>query len=423
MATVATPARAIPSPCRTLTRSPNKTAAKITVVIGARNRSIGAQLYDDRLAAADYWSDELVILSAGLGFDNIIGLPDDDIATVHDAGGAYVADPDCPADDGPLIGSTLSSGIDRAYLGYADYDDGLPIVTSWPVLGSTLDPEDFLFTLNTGERVVPHAVGLYPNWELNERNTIVAFGDFGNRGRADEPDAVFPISLEIVDDGTPLLFVGPDGVRSGVGLTWNEGGSPYDSGPRLVGAKLNHIGDAPEGEGGVGLLERGMLPNDEFALYGGGDFRLRILTTGGFSPDGLTGTTPDQYEDFFRIHATGADGETIMLTETDRDYAVAGGTLRVIGLSDLGRPASDDPFDDCYTEDRDNYIDIILVGDEAAARSITHLEIPSGDGYLSFFNPGGPGPEPFDDVRYTAPGPRDLEPVIIALDDPKRVDH
>ena len=34
-------------------------------------------------------------------------------------------------------------------------------------------------------------------------------------------------------------------------------------------------------------------------------------------------------------------------------------------------------YDDCYAEDRDNYIDIILVGDEAAARNITHVEIPS----------------------------------------------
>lgn len=30
-------------------------------------------------------------------------------------------------------------------------------------------------------------------------------------------------------------------------------------------------------------------------------------------------------------------------------------------------------------------------------------------------------PEPFEGVRYTAPGPPDLEPVIIALDDPMRV--
>jgi hypothetical protein len=32
----------------------------------------------------------------------------------------------------------------------------------------------------------------------------------------------------------------------------------------------------------------GFLPNDEFALYGDADFRLRVLTTGGFSLDGVT---------------------------------------------------------------------------------------------------------------------------------------
>ena len=64
------------------------------------------------------------------------------------------------------------------------------------------------------------------------------------------------------------------------------------------------------------------------------------------------------------------------------------------------------------------------MGDEAAARNGTFVEIPSLEGgYRPFFNPGGPGPEPFAGVRSTAPGPRDLEPVIIALDDPMRVDR
>ena len=39
----------------------------------------------------------------------------------------------------------------------------------------------------------------------------------------------------------------------------------------------------------------------------------------------------------------------------------------------------------------------------------------------TFYNPGGPGPEPFEGIRYTEPGPADLEPVIIAIDDPMRV--
>ena len=200
----------------------------------------------------------------------------------------------------------------------------------------------------------------------------------------------------------------------------------YDAGPVLVGAKLNHIGAEPIGEGGVTLIANaGSLPNDEFALYGGGDFRLRVLTTGGFSPDGVTSLQPDMFEDFFRLHATGADGETVIMDEVGIDYEVAGGTLRIIGLSDLGQAEDAEAgihYDGCYQEDRDNYIDIILVGDETAARNVTFVEIPSLEGgYRAFYNPGGPGPEPFEVVRYTAPGPPDLEPVIIALDDPMRV--
>lgn len=213
-----------------------------------------------------------------------------------------------------------------------------------------------------------------------------------------------------------------------MGLSWETDATPYDSGPKLVGAKLNFVGDEPLGEGGLSVGEAtGILPNDEFALYGGGDFRIRVLTTGGFSPDGVTGVHPTMYEDFFRVHVNGADGEMVLLEEVGVDYEVAGGTLHVVGLAELGLKENPDEgvfYDDCYTEDRDNYIDIILVGDEAAARNITFVEIPSIEGgYRPFYNPGGPGPEPFESVRYTAPGPRDMEPVINALDNPMRVDR
>ncbi len=49
-----------------------------------------------------------------------------------------------------------------------------------------------------------------------------------------------------------------------------------------------------------------------------------------FSPDGLTGVTPDQFEDFFRLHATRPDGEAVLLTEAGVDYELDGGTLRLI---------------------------------------------------------------------------------------------
>jgi hypothetical protein len=126
------------------------------------------------------------------------------------------------------------------------------------------------------------------------------------------------------------------------------------------------------------------------------------------------------FEGFFRVHVNGADGETVLLDEVEVDYAVAGGTLPVVGLSDLGQAEDPDAgvyYDDCYSEDRHNYIDIILVGDDEAARNVTFVEIPSLEGgYHAFYNPGSPGPEPFDGVAMPLLAHLDLEPVVIALD-------
>lgn len=415
---------------------PVATLVGVALVLGAGilwGVNIVGQTFDGALEAADYWSDEPAILSAGMGFDNIIGLPELTEDVVREAGGNWYASMNClngdVPEDGDRTSAVLVSSISSIAEGSSDYDDGLPIVFSWPIATETIDVTDFQFTLNTGEIVFPNAVTMTPNWELNERNVVVAFGDFGNRGLSSEADVIFPVKLEIVADESPLLLVGPGGQEvNAVGLTWTTDTTPYDFGPTLVGAKLNFVGDAPLGEGGSTLLENSLgLPNDEFALYDEGDFRIRVLTTGGFSPDGFTGLRPDMYADFFRVHVTGAEGETVLLENVGEEYTVAGGTLRVVGLAELGQKENPDDgiyYDDCYTEDRDNYIDIILVGDEAAARNITFVEIPAlDDGYRAFYNPGGPGPEPFEGVRYTAPGPPDMEPVINALDNPMRVDR
>lgn len=401
------------------------------VVLQVLTRSVLWQLTNGKLEEADYWRNEPAILSAGMGFDNIIGLPELTEETVRQAGGSWYGGLTCTNGQAPTTGMLTSAAaattIGQAYKGYADYDDGLPVVFSWPVATETVDPTDFQFTLNTGDIVFGHAAGMNPNWENNERNTVVLFGDFGNRKKSTEPVALFPVKLEIVADATPLLLIGPGGQEvSAVGLTWETDKSPYDQGPSLVGAKLNYVGEQAEGEGGVFLMDRSpAMPNDEFTLYDEGDFRLRILTTGGFSPDGVTGLRPTMFEEFFRVHVKGTQGETVVIDKVGVEYPVAGGTLRVVGLADLGRaenPAEGITYDDCYQEDRDNYIDIILVGDEAAARNITFVEIPAlaGD-YGAFYNPGGPGPEPFAGVTYTAPGPPDMEPVVIALDNPMRV--
>ncbi|MFW5709559.1 MAG: phospholipase [Chloroflexota bacterium] len=388
-----------------------------------------AQMLDGRLAGADYWNEEPMILSAGLGFEGIIGIADYTEEAAREAGASWISTATCTngeeLDAVARTAATTPASMRIVGTGSPDHADALPIVFSWPVATETIDLEDLQYTLSNGERGVLTGFTMFPNWELNERNTVVLYGEFANRLSASDEGAIFPVRLDIVGD---LTLVGPGGQEVNArGMFWETDATPYDSGPSLVGAKLNFVGDTAVGEGGIPALESNTIPNDEFALYDGGDFRIRVLTTGGFSPDGVSALQPDDYENFFRVHVNGADGETVLLEQVGVDYEVAGGTLRVIGLSDLGQRENPDEgiyYDDCYGEDRDNYIDIILVGDEEAARNITFVEIPAiEDGYQPFYNPGGPGPEPFEGVRYTAPGSPDMEPVIIALDDPMRVDR
>lgn len=395
-----------------------------------------AQMYDGQLVDADYWTPEPQILSAGFGFDGIISAPSVDEQTSLSAGAAWDSAMTCSKDGGPTDGDrsslALARGVNMSTLveddAQIEFTDGLPVVFSWPIRTDTLRPSQFRFTLNTGEQPVVNVITMTPNFELNERNTVVMFADLGNRGLPGESDARFPVKLEIVPakDGTELMLAGPTGDAAATGLTFETDNTPYASGPTLVGAKLNRIDAVPAGEGPVGNFGNGTMPNDEKSLYGdAGRFRLRMLTSGGFSPDGVRGVLPTDFEKFFRIHATGTDGKDVVIDHVGQKVAVSGGTLTVIGLSELGLPANSETgvaFDDCYADDRDNYIDVILAGDDAAARSITNLEIPAlAGGYSAFYNPGGPGQTPTPGVRYTAPGPSRMQPVTIALDDPMRV--
>jgi poly(3-hydroxybutyrate) depolymerase len=406
----------------------------LTSSVSRPENPVVASFFDGHVCSADYWSEEPEILSAGLGFSDIIGLAESELTedVVRAAGGAWSGDIECGDDTGDYTSTSLQTQVAQAYIMRSPYGelkdgalgiDGLPIVFSWPVDGRSIDLEDFQVTMNTGDIVRPLAVSTFPNFECNERNTLPIFGEFGNRLPSDHPDARYPAVVSIVGD---LFLVGPGGVAVNArGLRWENSTSPYDenNGPRFVGAKLNRVDGPMDGEG-AGAPPLGVPPNDAWALYGEeADFMIRTLSTGGVSPDGVSGVKPTDFERFFRLHATAEDGSPITIDTAGVDYNVRGGTLRVLGLSDLGQPESPrNPYDACYDEDLDNQIDIILAGDEAAARSITHVEVPSLEGgYDAFYNPGGPGRTPFEGVTYTQPGPSDLEPVIIALDDPMRV--
>ena len=167
---------------------------------------------------------------------------------------------------------------------------------------------------------------------------------------------------------------------------------------------------------------RGALPNNGRAIWGSAaQYRLRVLTTGGFSPDGVASVLPSDFERFFRLRVETAAGEVTWITEADHVYDIDGYELEVIGLADLGLAADEDSWDLAYAEDHDNQIDIILRGDLEAMRRITHVHIPASDGYDPFYNPGGPGNDPTPGVTYTQPSPETLQAVLHALDDPLTV--
>lgn len=382
------------------------------------------RLHRDEVVNADLWSQTPGILSAYFAFDGIIGV-DGEEAEVRAAGGAWnvldCADPEAAIRRVQTSSSTVDNVTDL-YDNPTEHADAIPVVFTWPVLPSTVDHTDFLATLNTGEQITPDAAGIFPNFEYNERSVVVLFADFGNRILPGEDGARYVTRLEIVDDGSPLMLIGPQGAEGAVGLAIDHDTSGYATGPSLVGAKLSHL--STEGEGGPAFVADAQ-PNDGVSLYGAqAQYRLRMYTNGGVSPDGVRSILPTEFERFFRLHALGSDGATVLLTTTGVDYEVAGGSVRVVGLADLGRPASAAEgvvYDDCYYEDHDNYVDVVLAGDEAAMRSITYVEIPASGAYDPLYNPGGPGNDPTLGVVYTAPGPPDLEPVLLSLDDPMTV--
>jgi hypothetical protein len=164
------------------------------------------------------------------------------------------------------------------------------------------------------------------------------------------------------------------------------------------------------------------LPNDGISLYGKqAKFRLRMYTSGGMTPNGVTPLLPTEYGKYFRVIAVTASGRKVALTRAGKTYYVDGQPLRVVGLADLGvKQAS---YDACYTELRNNYIDIILDGSIAAARRITTVQIPSTGRYKPLYNPGGPGNDPAPGVLYSAPSPPISEPVTDALNNPMTVTY
>lgn len=397
-------------------------------------------LREDTLIAADAWAPEPKMLAAGLGFTEIIGVPGlslDDLelsrTQVRLAGGAW-NDAACERGGEPSLASYTSAAAPDAirslYGAPVYYSDGLPIEFSWPVLPSTLEPDDFAVTLNDGSVVTPLVAAVWPNFEYNERSTVVIFGYFGNRLPPSSAGAIYPIRVEVVESQAPLRLAGPQGeVVDAVGMSAETRGSPYTDpdvapedrgGPILAAAKITHY--SSEGDDGPRLFSPGLLPNHGEALYGErAQYRLRVLTTGGMTPDGVRGLHPTEFSRFFRVIAIDGAGREVLITESGVDYRIDGAVLRVEGLADLG--VRQDAYDECYVEDKDNQIDIILSGDESAMRAITRVQMPSSGAYSPVYNPGGPGSDPVPGVRYSAPSPPIDVEVYQGLDDPLQVTY
>jgi hypothetical protein len=388
---------------------------------------------------ADIWNRKPEMMAAGLGFENIVGVPNLSTSNLglsstlaRLAGGTW-NNVHCANGQTPPLSSYTSdstpSGVRSLYGQDVYYSDGLPVEFSWPILPSTLDADDFRVTLNNGTTITPQVASIWPNFEYNERSVAVMFGHFGNRIPPSQKGAIYPVSVRVVRGSSVLKLVGPgQRIVSAVGFSAKTPGSPYTApgvppaqrgGPTLVAAKLSRM--SAVGNTGPKIFRQN-LPNSGVSLYGRqAKFRLRMYTSGGMTPNGVTPLLPTQYDRFFRVDAVTKSGQTVRLTKAGKTYYIDGQPLRVVGLANLGRKQSS--YDACYTEVRNNYIDIVLDGSAAAARRITTVEIPSTGRYHPLYNPGGPGNDPAPGVHYTAGSPPISEHVMIALDNPLTVTY
>lgn len=188
---------------------------------------------------------------------------------------------------------------------------------------------------------------------------------------------------------------------TGLSQTSNNPYNPYN-GPTLVGAKLSRLSLA--GDYAPPAFPNSVA-NHGVEYYGTSEklYRLRLFTSGGFSPDGVSGFLPQEFERFFQLTATGRGGNTITIDEAGTSVKVQGGTLKVKGIADLGNGLSTDP-DYTYSEDHDNQFDVIVkASSPKAIRALNAVVLPDPrlGTHSPIYNPGGPGTAPY--LRTTTP--------------------
>lgn len=150
-------------------------------------------------------------------------------------------------------------------------------------------------------------------------------------------------------------------------------------------------------------------------------YRLRTYYSGGMTPDGLTGLTPTMFDRYFSLNFS--TGQTLSQSKVGLVLDGTNTTVTVLGLADTGLYL-EEGYNPCYTDDRDNYIDIVLhvTGDamvlETLLSSFTAFSQQPG-----LYNPGGPGPFPFSSVRYVAPAAEQTFPIDVDLNRVREVTY
>jgi hypothetical protein len=344
------------------------------------------------------------LITANYGFEGYLGVPgltgtsstDRQIAATYNVAWENV-DPALGAAQRAYTSAVSTDSVDAVYGTDLLLADTIPMVFSNPVLPTTLNATDFVVSLSDGSQVVPLTAAFLPNLEFNERQTVVIAGEFGNRLQPGDPGALYPVSVTVVADSTPLELLAATGLVSAVGLS-AASSNPYvtGNGPRLVAAKLNYFSGL--GEGGPIGVSIASQNNSGADLYGSqAQYRLRLYTSAGFSPDGIASLMPSEFSRYFVLQATAGDGSTIDITEAGVPVTIGSfGTITVVGLADLAQAGVTENA--AYVEDHDNYYDVILSGDPAAVARLSSVRTPSSGSYSPVYNPGGPGNDP------TAPG-------------------
>lgn len=372
-----------------------------------------ASLFTPINYSADIFNSTPGIITANYGFDGYIGVPGMPNTDSESQAAALKFNVAWEYIDPSL---NLNAG-QRAYTSGADFeasesangvamllDDTIPVVFSMPVLPTTVNTTDFAVTLNDGSVVTPVVVSMTPNLEFNERQTVVLEGEFGNRLQPGQPGSLYPTSVTIVNDGTPLELLSTTGPVSIVGATVASS-NPYvaGNGPKLVGAKLNRFSDL--GEGAPAILGTASIRNSGGDLYGAdAQYRLRLYTSAGFSPDGIASLLPSGYANYFILRARDEQGNLIPLTLAGTPYTIGTfGTITVVGLADLTTVGT--PENAAYIGDHDNYFDVILKGDLSAIERLADVRMPSSGSYKAVYNPGGPGNNPTGSLDNSTPPP------------------